>query len=126
MVTWVLRIRNRTRRGAPRYRSSHRGRSSIGLHVLGWGELVAQRGYAPGQVHPDRSSLDPGLPGDGGGVEIKEDSQRDHLTLPGRQAPYRREQGGIEAAAEVAGSRQVVVSWGNSRRRPATTTTPRC
>jgi hypothetical protein len=42
-----------------------------GLHVLGWGELVAQRRYAPGQVHPDRSSLDPQLPGDSGGFEIK-------------------------------------------------------
>jgi hypothetical protein len=69
-------------------------------------------------VHPDRSSLDPQLPGDGGGVEIEEDSQRDHLTLPGRQAPYRREQGGIEATAEVAGSRQVVVSQGQFAAAP--------
>ena len=43
--------------------------------------------------------------GDGGGVQIKEDSQRDHLTPPARQAPHRRQQGGIEAIVE-AGSRQ--------------------
>jgi hypothetical protein len=63
-------------------------------------------------VHPDRAGLDPQLPGDGGGVEIKEDPQRDHLALPGGQAPYRPEQGGIEATAKVAGGGQVVVSQG--------------
>src|SRR6516225_12120855 len=100
------------RRGAPRCRSFHRGHSLTGLHVRGSGELVAQRRYAPGQVRPDRSRLDPQLPGDGVSVQIKEDPQRDHLTLPGRQPPERGQQGGIEAAAEVAESRHVVVSQG--------------
>ena len=74
---------------------------------------MTQRRYGPGQVHPDRSSLDPQMPGDGGSVEIKEDPQRDHLTLPGRQPPYCREQGGIEATVKVTGSHQVVVSQGH-------------
>jgi len=77
----------------------------IGLHILGWGELVAQGPYAAGQVHPGRSSLDSQLPGDGGRVEIKEDSQRDHLALPPGQAPYRSEQPGIEATVKDAESR---------------------
>jgi hypothetical protein len=55
-------------------------------------------------MHPDRSGLDPQLPGDGGCVEVKEDSQRDHLTLSAGQAPYRRQQDGIEATVRVTGS----------------------
>jgi SAM-dependent methyltransferase len=56
-------------------------------------------------VHPDRSGLDPQLHGDRGGVQIEEDAQCDHLTLPGWQAPDRREQSGIEAIAKIGGSR---------------------
>jgi hypothetical protein len=55
------------------------------------------------------SGLDAQLPGDGAGIQVKEDPQRNHLTLPGRQPPQRGEQGAIEAAAGAAGSRQVVV-----------------
>jgi hypothetical protein len=59
---------------------------------------VAQRGNAPGQVHPDRSGIVPELPCDGGVVEIKEDPKRCYLALPGWQTPYRCEQRGIEPA----------------------------
>jgi hypothetical protein len=70
-------------------------------------------------MHPDRSGLDPQLPGDGGGVEIQEDSQRDHLTLPAGQPPYRRQQGGIKATAGVTGGDPIVISHRRRRRRIA-------
>jgi hypothetical protein len=61
-------------------------------------------------VHPDGSRLDPHLPGDGVGVQVKEDPQRDHLTLPAWQAPYRGQQGGVQAAGQVVRSSYVVIS----------------
>ena len=53
------------------------------------------------------------LPGHGCGVEVKEDPQCDHLTLPLRQASYRGEQGAIQASAgdsvKPFGNGQIVI-----------------